>query len=82
MTTGIEELKLPVVKKGRGLGKKPALICTSLRLSREVMDYYKQFENQQVKMRQVLTDHYLNEQALTKLGFNHVTISEGEEYVG
>jgi len=80
MTTGIEELKLPVVKKGRGPGKRPALICTSLRLSREVMDYYKKFENQQVKMRQVLTDHYLNEQALTKLGFNK-TISEGEGHV-
>jgi hypothetical protein len=80
MTTGIEELKLPVRKKGRGPGKKPALICTSLRLSREVMDYYKQFENQQVKMREVLTDHYLNEQALTKLGFNE-TISEGEGHV-
>ena len=80
MTTGIEELKLPVVKKGRGPGKKPALICTSLRLSQEVMNYYKQFENQQVKMRQVLTDHYLNEQALTKLGFNE-TISEGEGHV-
>ena len=80
MTTGIENLKLPVVKKGRGLGKKPALICTSLRLSKEVMDYYRGFENQQVKMRQVLTDHYLNEQALTKLGFNEV-ISEGEGHV-
>jgi hypothetical protein len=78
MTTGIENLKLPVVKKGRGPGKKPALICTSLRLSREVMDYYKQFENQQVKMRQVLTDYCMND--LTKLGFNEA-ISEGEGHV-
>lgn len=76
MTTGIEELKLPVVKKGRGPGKKPALICTSLRLSKEALEFYKQFENQQVKMREVLTDYYLNEQALTKLGFNEVISGE------
>jgi hypothetical protein len=60
MTTGIEELKLPVRKKGRGPGKKPALVCTSLRLSREAVEFYKKFENPQVKMREVLTEYVLD----------------------
>lgn len=59
MTTGIEELKLPVVKKGRGPGKKPALICTSLRLPKEAIEFYKGFENQQVKMREVLVEYFI-----------------------
>ena len=39
MTTGIEFLKPEKKRTGRGLGKKPALFNTSLRLSKEVMDY-------------------------------------------
>jgi len=70
MTTGIEELKLPPKRKGRGPGKKPALVCTSLRLSREAIEFYKGFENQQVKMREVLTEYFLN----------HTTTKEGAEY--
>lgn len=70
MTTGIEELKLPVRKKGRGPGKKPALVCTSLRLPKEVMEYYKGFENQQVKMREVLVEYFITH-----------TRKEGEENV-
>lgn len=42
----------------RGLGKKPALIHTSLRLPKEVMNYFKDHypTNRQVKMREILTD--------------------------
>ena len=61
MTTGIEELKLPTKRKGRGPGKRPALVCTSLRLPKEVMEYYKRFENQQLKMREVLTNYVTND---------------------
>jgi len=59
MTTGIENLKLEKQKKGRGLGKKPALFCTSLRLSKEVMDYFNAnfAYTKQAKMREVLTEY-------------------------
>ena len=63
MTTGIEELKPIPKRKGRGPGKKPALFCTSLRLNREVMDYFNtNFPyTKQAKMREILTD-YINQQ--------------------
>jgi hypothetical protein len=63
MTTGIEELKLIKPKKGRGLGKKPPLFCTSLRLPKEVMDYFniKYPYTKQAKMREILTE-YINSQ--------------------
>ena len=54
MTTGIEELKLPPKRKGRGPGKKPALIGTSIRLPPHVMDYFNQMHNKQEAMREVL----------------------------
>lgn len=52
-----------VKRKGRGAGKKPALFCTSLRLNKEVMDYFnKHFPyTKQAKMREILTD-YINQQ--------------------
>lgn len=58
MTTGIEELKPTPKRKGRGPGKKPALTCTSLRLPKEVMDYFDQHHphNKQAKMREILTN--------------------------
>ena len=63
MTTGIEELKPEKKRKGRGPGKKPALICTSLRLPKEVMDYFDTAypHSKQAKMREILTD-YINRQ--------------------
>jgi len=63
MTTGIEELKPIKPKKGRGLGKKPSLFCTSLRLSKEVMDYFNTHHpyTKQAKMREILTE-YINSQ--------------------
>ena len=54
MTTGIEELKPPTKRKGRGPGKKPALLCTSIRLPRHVMEYFNQMHNKQEAMREVL----------------------------
>jgi len=58
MTTGIEYLKPEKKRKGRGPGKKPALFNTSVRLSREVMDYFDQnYPNKQAKIREVLTNY-------------------------
>jgi uncharacterized protein (DUF4415 family) len=67
MTTGIEFLKPIKKRNGRGLGKKPALACTSLRLPREVMDYFdaNHRTSKQAKMREVLTE-YVNNQTGVK----------------
>jgi hypothetical protein len=67
MTTGIEYLKPEQQKKGRGLGKKPALFCTSLRLPKNVMDYFNTnyAYTKQAKMREVLTE-YVNNQTGNK----------------
>jgi uncharacterized protein (DUF4415 family) len=63
MTTGIEELKLEQKRKGRGLGKKPALCNTSLRLPHEVMDYFNTnfAYTKQAKMREILTQYVTNQ---------------------
>jgi hypothetical protein len=65
--TGIEYLKPEQQKKGRGLGKKPALFCTSLRLPKHVMDYFNTnyAYTKQAKMREVLTE-YVNNQTGNK----------------
>jgi len=65
--TGIEELKLEKKRKGRGVGKKPALFCTSLRLPKHVMDYFNTnyTYTKQAKMREVLTE-YVNNQTGNK----------------
>lgn len=55
MTTGIEYLKHAPKRKGRGPGKKPSLLCTSIRLPRHVMEYFDSMPNKQEKMRAVLT---------------------------
>jgi uncharacterized protein (DUF4415 family) len=67
MTTGIEYLKPEQQRKGRGLGKKPALACTSLRLPKDVMDYFNTnfAYTKQAKMREVLTE-YVNNQTKEK----------------
>jgi len=59
VTTGIEELKPIPKRKGRGPGKKPALFCTSLRLPKEVMEYFNTHypDTKQAKMREILTDY-------------------------
>ena len=50
-------------RKGRGVGKKPALFCTSLRLSQEVMEYFNTHypHSKQAKIREILTE-YVNQQ--------------------
>jgi len=50
-------------RKGRGAGKKPALTCTSIRLSKEIMDYFSEHHpfTKQAKMREILTE-YVNNQ--------------------
>jgi uncharacterized protein (DUF4415 family) len=67
MTTGIEYLKPEQKKKGRGIGKKPSLFCTSLRLPKDVMDYFNTnyAYTKQAKMREVLTE-YVNNQTKEK----------------
>jgi uncharacterized protein (DUF4415 family) len=67
MTTGIEYLKLEKKRKGRGLGKKPALACTSLRLTQEVMNYFDTNYpmSKQAKIREILTE-YVNKQTGVK----------------
>jgi len=54
-------------KKTRGLGKKPALFCTSIRLSEEVLAYFNKHHprQKQAKMREVLTQ-YVHSQTQTK----------------
>jgi hypothetical protein len=61
----IDELKTGLEKKrsGRGLGKKPALTHLSLRLPKDVLDYYesKYPYTKQAKMREILTQHMKKE---------------------
>jgi uncharacterized protein (DUF4415 family) len=57
MTTGIEYLKPEQKKRGRGPGKKPTFVNTSLRLPREVVDYFETFPNKQAKIREVLVNY-------------------------
>jgi uncharacterized protein (DUF4415 family) len=57
MTTGIEYLKPEKKKRGRGPSKKPTLVNTSLRLPREVVEYFETFPNKQAKIREVLANY-------------------------
>lgn len=57
MTTGIEHLKLEKKRQGRGPSRKPTLVNTSLRLPKEVVDYFETFSNKQVKIREVLVNY-------------------------
>ena len=53
----------PKVKRGRGLGRKPRLFSTSLRMDRSVLEFYKtQYPDcMQAKIREVLTDYANNQ---------------------
>lgn len=46
-------------RRGRGPGKKPALACTSIRLSQKVMEYFGTHHphDKQAAMRRVLDDY-------------------------
>jgi hypothetical protein len=63
MELKMEESKLEKshekIRKGRGPGKKTALICTSIRLPKEVMDFFSLFPDKQAKMREVLTEYVM-----------------------
>jgi hypothetical protein len=50
-------------RKGRGLGKKPALFSTSLRLSKEIVEYFTLHHptSKQAKMREILADYVRNQ---------------------
>ena len=50
-------------RKGRGPGKRPALVSTSIRLTREVMDYFNKHHpyDKQAQMRAVLTEYVRDE---------------------
>ena len=61
MTTGIEYLKLEKKRQVRGPGKKPTFVNTSLRLPRDVVEYFNAFPNKQAEIRRVLTE-YVNSQ--------------------
>jgi hypothetical protein len=63
MTGGIEDLKLPKKRMTRGPGKKPSLIGTSLRLPREVVEYFDTYfaYTKQAKIREILTEYVSNQ---------------------
>lgn len=55
-----EQLEQPKPKKrGRGPGKKPRLFNTSIRLTKEVVDYFNTYhpDNKQVQMRAALVQY-------------------------
>jgi uncharacterized protein (DUF4415 family) len=57
MTTGIEYLKPEKKRQGRGPSKKPTLVNTSLRLPKDVVEYFETFPNKQAKIREVLVNY-------------------------
>jgi hypothetical protein len=59
MQDSSKDLDFDRPRKGRGIGKKPALISTSIRLPREVMDFFEIFPDKQAKMRDVLTEYVM-----------------------
>jgi len=65
MNKEIEEPKKE--RKGRGLGKKPRLLCTSLRLPVHVLDYFDKHHeySKQAKIREILVN-YVNQQTGVK----------------
>lgn len=67
MTTGIEFLKPIKERKGRGPGKKPAFLNTSLRLQREVLEYFDEHfpHSKQAKIREILAN-FVNQQGASK----------------
>lgn len=58
-----EEVVEQPKRKGRGPGKKPALFCTSIRLSKEVVDFFNKYHpyDKQAQMRAVLTEYARDE---------------------
>ena len=67
MATGIENLKPIPKRKGRGPSKKPALFATSLRLPRNVLDYFSTHHpyTKQAKIREILTEYVKTQEGVT-----------------
>jgi len=66
MTTGIEYLKPEKKRRGRGLGKKPALTLVTVRLPAEVIEFFEtNYPNKQAKIREILTD-FINQTGANK----------------
>ena len=67
MTTGIEFLKPIAKRKGRGPSEKPALFCTSLRVPKDVMEYFNTHYpyTKQAMMREALIE-FVNKEKLEK----------------
>ena len=63
MTTGIEFLKPEKKRKGRGLGKKPALMHMTVRVPKEVAEFLEAHYpyTKQAKIREILTN-YVNQE--------------------
>lgn len=68
MTTGIEFLKLPKRRMGRGPGKKPTLTNVSLRIPQDVLDYFTAHYpyTKQVEMRRALSEFVTREKGKGK----------------
>jgi uncharacterized protein (DUF4415 family) len=68
MTTGIEFLKLPKRRMGRGPSKKPTLTIVSLRIPKDVLSYFTEHYpyTKQAKMREALTDFINKEKGKEK----------------
>lgn len=70
-----------VERKGRGLGKRPSMFNTSIRLPKEVMDYFDTNHpySKQAMMREVLLDYVRSK--TNSQGANHATtyLSKTEE---
>lgn len=49
----MEEVK----KRGRGKGTKPAMVLSSIRIPQDTFDYFRQFPNMQLAMREALTQY-------------------------
>ena len=58
-----DEMTQQPKRKGRGPGKKPRLFLTSMRLTQEVMDYFKKYHpaDKQAQMRAILTEYVRDE---------------------
>jgi hypothetical protein len=66
MENSTSEKSIEKIRKGRGPGKKPALICTSIRLPKEVMDFFSLFPDKQAKMRDVLSEYVMFQNMIKK----------------
>lgn len=57
MSDSTREDSMVKVRRGRGPGKKTPLVGTSIRLPKEVLEFFEVFPDKQAKMREVLTEY-------------------------